>query len=324
MTSRTAALTSAVALLVLAAWIAPHGASAQGSSTGTIAGRVRLADVASANPVIRMGADPRCSRATRGQRITQDVVLRSADGGLANAFVHLRGSFAAAPAAPAEPVTIDQRDCIFVPRVVGARVGQTLRLTNTDATAHNLHSASAANAFNTSQPKQGMVYTFQLKADEVMMRIRCDIHSWMTAYVGVTAHPYFAVSGADGAFTIPRVPAGRHTIRVWHEQFGLLTQTIDVKAGATVTADFTYTGTEKPGATALNELTVPDGPSAVLLVEARAVPATIYATAVDDDSTSGRSLPRRNRHAITSDVRLSARPPKLKPTITGYHTQGVE
>lgn len=268
MTYRPAALASACAALLVAAAGSPLAASAQGAATGTVAGRVRLAGLAPANPLIRMGADPRCSRAARGQRLTQELVLRSADGGLANAFVHLRGSLPSAPP-PAEPVTIDQRNCLFVPRVVGARVGQTLRITNSDATAHNLHSVSTGNAFNTSQPKQGMSFTFQLTADEVMLRIRCDIHSWMTTYVGVTTHPYVAVSAADGAFTIPRVPAGRRTIQVWHEQYGTLTRTVDVKPGATATVEFAYTGKEKPGASALQELVIPDDGSTVLLVEAR-------------------------------------------------------
>lgn len=258
MTLRMAALACAGAACVAAA--GPPGArlSAQGAAAGTITGHVRLSGPAPANPLVRMGADPRCSLATRGQRLTQDIVLRSADGGLANAFVQMQGSFAAAPP-PREPVTIDQRNCLFVPRVVGARVGQTLRITNGDATAHNLHSVSKANAFNTSQPKQGMVSAFQLKADEGMVRIRCDIHSWMTTYVGVTAHPYFAVSGSDGAFTIARVPPGRHTLQVWHERYGILTRTVEVKAGATATMEFSYTGKEKPGGIAWRELVVPLG-----------------------------------------------------------------
>ena len=245
MTRRLLTVAAACAALVVVAGVRSSAAAAQGG-TGTIAGHVRLTGPAPANPLIRMGADPRCSRATRGQRLTQDAVLRAADGGLANAFVHLQGSFPATPA-PREPVTIDQRNCLFVPRVVGARVGQTLQITNGDATAHNVHSASTANAFNTSQPKQGMVFSVQLKSEEVMLRIRCDIHSWMTTYVGVAAHPYYAVSGGDGAFTVARVPAGRQTIRVWHELYGTLTRTVDVKAGGTTTVDFSYTGKEKPG-----------------------------------------------------------------------------
>ena len=260
--------TAAVAVVMFAGGYQGAASARQAAATGAIAGHVRLTGLATANPVIRMGADPRCSQANRGRRPVQELVLRGADGGLANGFVHLEGSFPAAAAS--QPVVIDQTGCVFTPRVVGARVGQTLQLTNNDPTGHNLHSLSTkGNAFNTSQPVKGMAYKYQLKADEVMMRIKCDIHPWMFAYVGVIRHPYFAVSGVDGAFTVARVPPGRRTIRVWHEVYGILSRTVDVKAGATATVDFSYTGKEKPGAAAIQELTVPTGVSAVYLAAAR-------------------------------------------------------
>lgn len=244
----------------------PHATTlAAQAATGTIIGHVRLMSPAPPNPIIRMGGDPRCSRALAGKRVTQDLVVRSADGGLANAFVNLQGSFPATPV-PSEAVSIDQRNCIFVPRVIGARVGQTLQITNSDPTAHNVHSLSTkGNAFNTGQPLKGMVHKVQLKADEIV-RITCDIHSWMVAYVGVTTHPYFAVSSTGGAFTIARVPAGRHTIQVWHEQYGRLTRMVDVKPGATTSVEFSYTGKEKPSAAGLQDLVVPGESVAVRLV----------------------------------------------------------
>jgi plastocyanin len=255
------------ATALLAAGLVLHGTAgveAQGG-TGVISGHVRLTGPAPANPVIRMGGDPRCGRAAGGRRMTQDIVLKGADGGLANVFVNLQGSFKAAPSP--QPVTIDQKGCVFMPRVVGAQVGQTLQVTNSDPTGHNVHSVSGrGNTFNVSQPKQGMVNRFQLKSDEVVMRIRCDIHSWMISYVGVLPHPYFSVSGTDGAFTIQRVPAGRHTIQTWHEAYGRLTKTVDVKAGQTVTVDFAYTGKEKPSTAAVQDLVVPDGPASVVLL----------------------------------------------------------
>ena len=263
-------LAAASSALVMCAGMYPAtGRAAQAPAHGTMTGHVRLTGPAPANPALRMGADPRCSRATRGQRLTQELVLRSADGGLANAFVHLEGSFPAA-SPPSQPVTIDQRGCVFSPRVVGARVGQTLQLTNNDDTAHNLHSLSSkGNGFNTSQPVKGMKYTFQLKADDVMMRIKCDIHSWMVSYVGVTRHPYFAVSAVDGAFRIASVPPGRHTVRVWHEQYGFLSRTVDVKAGGAVTVNFSYTGKEKPSSAGVREFVVPGVPVDVEIVAAR-------------------------------------------------------
>ena len=86
-----------------------------------------------------------------------------------------------------------------------------------------------------------------MKKDEgLVLRIKCDVHSWMTAYIGIVSHPYFAVSRDGGTFEIDSVPAGTHTIQAWHEQYGPLTQTVRVKPGATTTVDFTYTGTENP------------------------------------------------------------------------------
>ena len=216
------------------------------AGSGSITGRVRLTAPPPGNPIIRMGMDPRCAEATRGKRVVQDVVVTSADGGLANAFVYLAGSFPDAPP-PAGAVTIDQQSCIYRPRVVGARVGQTIAFRNSDHTLHNVHSLStASNDFNVGQPVNGQVFNFRLKREEVMLQIKCDVHRWMTAYVGVVDHPYFAVSGEHGTFTIDGIPPGHHTIRAWHERYGTLTQSVDVAAGSAATVEFIYTGSEKP------------------------------------------------------------------------------
>jgi len=242
---------------------------AQGTS-GTIVGHVRLTAPAPPSPVIRMGGDPKCSAAAGGKRVTQDFVVRSADGGLANTFVNLQGSFPATPV-PTEPVTLDQRGCIFVPRMIGVRVGQAIQVMNSDDTAHNVHSLSTrgGNAFNVSQPRKGMTNRLPVKSEDVVMRIKCDLHPWMVAWVGVVPHPYFAVSGGDGSFTIARVPPGRHTIQTWHEAYGRLTRTVDVKAGQTTTVDFVYTGKEKPGTADVRDLVIPGDAEAVTLIAGR-------------------------------------------------------
>ena len=170
------------------------------------------------------------------------------------------------------PVVIDQRGCIYHPRIQGARVGQTIEVKNSDQTLHNIHSLTTkTNAFNTGQPVAGMVFKFQLRAEEVMLNVKCDVHPWMVGYVGVVTHPYFAVTDATGAFTIANVPAGKHTLQVWHERYGPLTQTVEVKAGATTTADFSYTGNEKASATsafAVQALIIPRDTTAIQLVAA--------------------------------------------------------
>jgi len=233
----------ACASLALLASLTPARAAAAG--TGTIVGHIRLQGTARANPIIRMGMDPACAALRQGQRPTQELVLLDASGGLANAFVALRGTFPQTPV-PSTPVVIDQRGCLYTPRVVGARVGQVLQVRNSDQVLHNVHSGSrVTNTFNVGQPIAGMSWDYRLTAEEVMLPLRCDVHSWMTAYVGVVSHPYFAVTSAGGGFEIDNVPAGDYPLQVWHEQFGLLARTVKVVTGRTVTVDLAFTGAEQ-------------------------------------------------------------------------------
>ena len=239
-----ACATVAGVVVLVASSVAP--VSGQGQS-GTIVGHVKYAGPTPVNPVIRMGADPRCNKLYVGKRPTAPTFVVAADGGMANVFASLEGSFPAAPA-PAGPVVIDQKDCVFVPHVVGGRIGQTLQAKNSDITGHNVHSLSmVGNNFNTSQPSAGMVFEYRLKAGEIL-RIKCDFHPWMSVYVAILDHPYFATTAADGTFTIANVPAGKQTVRVWHEVMGVQTQTVDVQPGKTTAVDFAFKPSAKPAA----------------------------------------------------------------------------
>ena len=206
---------------------------------GTLKGRVRLSGKPPGNVVIRMGMDPMCSKIYAGKRAVDAAVITSDDGGLANVFVKLEGSFPQTPV-PSQPVIVDQKGCFYVPRVTGARVGQMLRTTNSDNLLHNVHSMSTStNGFNVGQPMAGMHSDFTLTAAEIL-KLTCDVHRWMISYIGIVNHPYFAVSRADGSFEIHNVPGGKRTVRLWHEKFGELSQTVDIKSGATVALTFTY------------------------------------------------------------------------------------
>jgi plastocyanin len=233
-------------------------ASTSAFAQGTVTGKIKLTAVPPPNARIPMGADPNCLTINAGKRVVQERVLRAADGGLANVFVNVKGSFP--QAAGGAPAIIDQRGCTYHPRIQGVRVGQSISIKNSDATLHNVHSLSKkGNDFNSGQPQAGMVFKYQLKSEEVMLHIKCDVHPWMTGYVGVVNHPYYATSDATGSFKITGVPAGKQTIQVWHEKYGFLTQTVDVKAGGTTNVDFTYSGDEKPAAAdnRIQELVIP-------------------------------------------------------------------
>ena len=148
--------------------------------TGTIVGHVKYMGPTPVNPLIRMGADPRCNKLYVGKRPTAPTFVVGADGAFANVLVNLDGSFPNA-AVPTTPVVLNQKDCMYVPRVLGARIGQTLQVTNEDPTDHNVHSLSkAGNDFNRTQLINGKPFDVTLKVSE-LLRITCDNHTWMTA-----------------------------------------------------------------------------------------------------------------------------------------------
>jgi len=194
---------------------------------GVVRGHIRLSGVVPANETIRMNADPMCAKAAAGAHVTDDAVIAAPDGSLANVFVELVGAFPDTPV-PAEPVVINQRGCLYGPRVVGLRAGQTLQVRNSDDWLHNVHGVSTdRDSFNVSQPASGMVNTFR-PHDPGILRLKCDVHTWMVAFVGVVNHPYFAVTAADGAFALRNVPVGTYEVRAWHERLGTTTSQVRV------------------------------------------------------------------------------------------------
>jgi len=237
-----------VAVVFAVATLAAGGVSpspvAQASG-GTIKGHVRISGTLPGNSLIRMGVDPKCNELNKGKQAVQEIVKATADGSLANVFVRLEGKFPKTPV-PSTPVTITQRSCFYSPRVTGALVGQTLQVRNDDNFLHNVRSITEHNnQFNFGQPRAGSVDSYKLKEEEVMMRLGCEIHRWMTAYVGVVTNPYFAVSDTSGNFEIDGVPPGTYTIDAWQERFGPVKKTVTVTAGGTAKVDFAYTGKEK-------------------------------------------------------------------------------
>jgi cytochrome c oxidase subunit 2 len=175
---------------------------------GSIAGVVNFTGTAPANPAIDMAEEAAC--AEKWADGPTDPIVTVQDGKLANAFVRVTGGLPAGPyPMPGAAATIDQDGCLYSPRVVGVMVGQDLAITNSDPVLHNIKAVPTENrGFNISQPRAGMTTTRTFNTPEVMVPLECNVHGWMNAYVGVVEHPYFAVSAADGSFTISGLPAG--------------------------------------------------------------------------------------------------------------------
>ena len=220
-------------------------AAAAPVARGTLHGHVRVTGAVPANDVIRMNADPMCLKATGGSHAADEAVIAAADGSLANVFVELVGNFPDTPA-PADPVSIDQRGCMYNPRVVGLRAGQAVQVRNSDDGLHNVHGVSTdRDGFNVSQPMSGLVNTFRPR-DAGILRLKCDVHTWMVAFVGVVNHPYFAVTGADGTFALRDVPEGTYEVRAWHEQLGTIASQVRVESAHEANLEMSYSGRAAP------------------------------------------------------------------------------
>jgi plastocyanin len=134
---------------------------------------------------------------------------------------------AAPTSALPDKVEIDQSGCAFVPRVVVVPAGGTVDFLNSDRLLHNIHATPKLNAsFNRTQPKSRTIPVTFTKPE--IVKVACDLHSWMTAWVVVAAHPWYAVTGADGQFAFDNLPPGQYKISVWHERLGTVPGTVTV------------------------------------------------------------------------------------------------
>jgi hypothetical protein len=166
------------------------------------------------------------------------------DGKLKNSFVYVKqGLEDYEVAAPSGEVVIDQKGCMYEPYVTGVQVDQKLVLLNSDAFNHNVNARPENNtAFNVAMPRKGMRIDRVLDEPEVMIKMKCDIHPWMLAWIGVVAHPHFKVTGEDGAFTFKGLPPGDYVIEAWHQVGGKQEQKVKLAPKETKSVQLTFKG----------------------------------------------------------------------------------
>jgi plastocyanin len=164
------------------------------------------------------------------EQLTMDLVVSGARE-VRNVVVWLENPPPGAPSAPPTATPMDQKDCVFAPRVVIVPAAGTVEFLNSDRLLHNLHSVSRENpSFNRTQPK-GRTIPITFAKPEIV-RVDCDLHSWMRGWVVVAAHPFYALTDAQGRFRLDNVPPGSYTLRVWHERLGELSRPVTVAEGS--------------------------------------------------------------------------------------------
>lgn len=208
-------------------------------SADSITGKVFYSGTAPVAKKLKMDADPFCASQHPEGAVSQDVLL-NADNSLQNVLVYVKAGLPASTQypTPTTPVQIDQKGCIYTPRVVVAMVNQPISFTNSDATKHHVQAMAEMNPeWVISQDIGSAAQVTKFPKPEIGMLVICHLHPWMRMFVHVMANPYYSVTGKDGSFTLKGLPAGDYTIEAWHEKFG--TQAMKVKVGAH--ADITFT-----------------------------------------------------------------------------------
>jgi hypothetical protein len=206
---------------------------------GSISGVIDFTGAPPAPRAIQMDSDPICAQKGSGSK-SEEVVVK--DGKLQNVFVYVKSGLPNNSFEPSGPEpALDQSGCSYHPHVVGMHNKQKIKIVNSDQTTHNVHPLPKENReWNESQPSGVPPLIKEFTKKEILIPVKCNIHSWMKAYIGVLDHPFFAVSAADGSFKIAGLPPGEYEIEAWHEKLGTKTMKVKVEAKGDTTAKFTY------------------------------------------------------------------------------------
>jgi plastocyanin len=205
---------------------------------GGIKGRVGYTGRAPAKKALDRKSDKFCAAIPA----FDESLLLSPDGkAVANVLVRVKGAPATPP--PSVPVVVDQVACVYRPRVQGAVEGQRVEIRNTDPTFHNVHAyQDQRTLFNTGQPAKVRPANKALPAGDGPMKLKCDVHPWMIAYVFPHPNGLFAVTDSEGRFSIEGIPPGKYTLEVWHETLGTQSIPVTIEEGKTIEPKISFAG----------------------------------------------------------------------------------
>jgi len=223
-------------LLLLALAACADAEAGAAKSTGAIRGVVSFEGTPPARAPLDRTSDPKCG----GEALAEDVVVN--DGKLRDVLVRVENGAAGIHEAPAEPVIVTQENCRYSPRVIGLVAGQKLEIRNGDPTFHNVRGNLGKKvAFNLPQGKAAKpIVRDNLGAAGDIVSLACDVHPWMAAYAGVVAHPFYAVTAADGAYALSGLPAGAYTVEASHPLLGAQRVEVALSQHEAASADFVF------------------------------------------------------------------------------------
>jgi plastocyanin len=228
------AMRMGVALVTLAVGLVAPGAAAAGAVKGAVVFKGPVPEARKLPVTI--------DQYVCGKEKTAEELMVSPQGGIRNVVVWVDKPPATATAEPPLSPTpaMDQKECVFTPRVVLVPAGGRIDFLNSDRLLHNLHSTPKDNPhFNRTQPR-GRTIAISFPQPEII-RVTCDLHSWMRGWVVVTEHSFYTITDGEGQFTFRGLPPGRYTLRAWQERLGTISKEVVVSdpESAPVTMEMT-------------------------------------------------------------------------------------
>jgi len=219
----------------------PPGAIAPGTSigTGAITGRVVLTGPVPARQKLNIG-EAGCHHEGAPAEAFSEAVIAGPDGALKNAIVHVVSGLGDRVFAPPSEAVLDQKGCLYTPHVIAVQANQVVTFLNSDPTLHNVHAVSKINPpFNIGMAVKGQKVSRFFGKPE-MVKMKCDVHSWMASYIGVFDNPFHAVTDDAGRFTVQGLPAGTYDVEAWHETYGVKKQSVTLADGQHQDVEFSF------------------------------------------------------------------------------------
>ena len=232
-------LTKILAVAAALGGLTAMAVAAPGS--GSVTGKVTLNGNPPKGKPLDLSKEPECVKLRASNPLFAENVVTGPGNSLKNVVVYISAGDSENVPPPAASALFDQQGCHYSTHVLPVRIGQEVKISNSDPFSHNIHPLAKVNReWNKMQPPGTPPFSYAYDHEE-FIPIKCNIHPWMSGYFVVLKTSHFMVTGEDGRFSLPNLPPGHYVITAWHEQYGTLTKELTITGAESQSLDFTFT-----------------------------------------------------------------------------------